>query len=377
MTTAAPSTAPMTAGDPIRARSDWRGSESDAASAAGGGAGCAVLPAASTVAAGVSRPATTVASAEGASADLIAVASSRPVAYRSSFDLAIAFAITSSIACGNSGTLLGRLRRGLEEVRVHHRDLRVLVVRRRSGQALVEHATEGIDVGARVERLALELLGRRVLRRPDEHARLRQSACALVLGDAEVREVDVVRAFGSGPRGDQDVRRLHVAMDEAPRVSAVESSSDLRHQRRHLVQRQRSIALQASLEVGALDVAHGDEQDPVLVTGLEDRDHVRMVEPRSELRLPREPIAERGVSAELGREQLERDSPAELKVMSPVDDAHAAVADQRVEAISPEVSSDRGNHVTSLTEQFYRVHPRSPNGEADLDGFLTIEAAVL
>ena len=43
----------------------------------------------------------------------------------------------------------------------------------------------------------------------------------------------------------------------------------------------------------------------------------------------------------------------------------------------PKSAPIRGNHVTSLTEQFYRVHPRSPNGDAGLDGFLTIEASVL
>ena len=61
----------------------------------------------------------------------------------------------------------------------------------RAGEHLVEHAAERVDVGAAVDRLAADLLGRHVLRRAEHvaglrHRVLRAAAVVAQLGDAEV-----------------------------------------------------------------------------------------------------------------------------------------------------------------------------------------------
>ena len=73
-------------------------------------------------------------------------------------------------------------------------ELAVALERRRAGQALVEHAAERVDVGARVDGAALDLLGR------DVGDRARRSAVAGQARDrrgvpreAEVAEVGVLR----------------------------------------------------------------------------------------------------------------------------------------------------------------------------------------
>src|SRR5947199_139597 len=61
-----------------------------------------------------------------------------------------------------------------------------------AGERLVEDATERVDVGAGVDLLALELLGRDVVERADEHAGLRETALrSLVLREPEVGEICV------------------------------------------------------------------------------------------------------------------------------------------------------------------------------------------
>ena len=111
--------------------------------------------------------------------------------------------------------------RRLQQVRVHERHLGVPVVGGRAGEALVEHTAERVDVGAAVELLALDLLGRGVLGGPDEDPGLRQRARGTVLRHAEVGEVDVRRLVAVAG-GEQDVRRLDVPVDEALAVRRAE-----------------------------------------------------------------------------------------------------------------------------------------------------------
>jgi hypothetical protein len=80
-------------------------------------------------------------------------------------------------------------------------------------------------------------------------------------------------------RVEEDVRRLHVSMDEAGSVGRVETVCDLGDQLRRVGGRQwRVAATQVLAEVGAVDVAHGDVPDAVLLACAEDRNHVRVVD---------------------------------------------------------------------------------------------------
>ena len=72
---------------------------------------------------------------------------------------------------GQLGHSLCQLWRLRVEMGVQHRDLGRTVEGRRSGEALVEDTRERVDVRARIDGPALDLLRRRVLERADEGAR--------------------------------------------------------------------------------------------------------------------------------------------------------------------------------------------------------------
>ena len=107
-------------------------------------------------------------------------------------------------------------------MRVQDGVFRAVRERGRPGQGLVQDATEGVDVGARIDRPSFDLLGRRVLDGAEKVAGRGQAARSRLLRDAEVREVRVVGALL-----DEDVARLHVSMDERVRVRGVERAGQL------------------------------------------------------------------------------------------------------------------------------------------------------
>ena len=111
-------------------------------------------------------------------------------------------------------------------------------------------------------RIARDLLGRDVLERADDLPGDRDSGeRARALREAEVAEVAVLASRGSR---DEDVRRLDVAMDEALLVSGVEGLRDLREEVDGALRLERSVLGDDLREVGALDVAHREEEDAVL-----------------------------------------------------------------------------------------------------------------
>ena len=125
------------------------------------------------------------------------------------------------------GTLLRQRRRRGLDVRPQHAHLDVARVGSMPGQALEEQTPERVHIGALVDGIALDLFRRDVVDRSDELARLREPAHRHgPLRQAEVRHVGVVVGR------EQDVRRLHVAMDEPSRVGGIEGARDLVDDRR-------------------------------------------------------------------------------------------------------------------------------------------------
>ena len=148
------------------------------------------------------------------SAERVAARSSPAERYRRPGSLASARVRTVSSSFGQVGARLARRGRLLVHVRPQERDVGRARERRLPGQALVEDAAERVDVGALVERVAGDLLGRDVLERADDLARDRDAReRAGALGEPEVAEVAVL---ASGGLGDEDVRGLDVAVDRGP-----------------------------------------------------------------------------------------------------------------------------------------------------------------
>ena len=104
---------------------------------------------------------------------------------------------------------------------------------------------------------------------------------------------------------EEDVRRLHVAVDEPERMRGVEGVRDLPRDRDRASRLEGALATQQRLQVGSVDVPHRDEEASFRLARLVHRDDVRMVEAGRESRLAQKPFAEAGVIGEPLEEDLQ------------------------------------------------------------------------
>ena len=227
------------------------------------------------------------------------------------------------------------------EVAVHHRHVVVAPEWRQTREALVEHAAEGVDVGAAVGLVALDLLGRDVLQRAHELPGLGELlAGRRVLGQPEVGQVAVLHGFRPAARRHEDVGGLDVAMHQPALVRGVERAGHLADHRHGTERLEAAVLGDHRAQVGSLDVAHRDEQQAVDLARLVERDDVRVVDGGREARLAVETGAERLVLHELGSEHLQRDLAPEAQVLGPVHDTHAAAADDGLDAVARQLRAD-------------------------------------
>jgi hypothetical protein len=133
--------------------------------------------------------------------------------------------------------------------------------------------------------------------------------------------------------GDQDVRRLDVAVDDTQRVGVGEGGGDFRREPGGGLHRQRTIAAEPVAEGAPLDVRHGAEEPAGRAAGVEERKDVGMLEPGLGADLPLEPLhTQRG--AQLGVQRLERDPATVPEVLCQVHDRGRAAADLRFEQVA-------------------------------------------
>jgi hypothetical protein len=142
----------------------------------------------------------------------------------------------------------------------------------------------------------------------------------------------------TGRPGDQDVARLHVAVDQAFRVRGVERPCDAIDHHQCVVEGERRFVDQAP-KIGALDVAHRDVQAAEVLIRLVDGKDVRRVEGGRQLGLPDESVPEPVVVGNLRREHLEGDLPLETGVPGQVHDTHAAPPEDAIDAVASELAS--------------------------------------
>ena len=187
-----------------------------------------------------------------------------------------------------------------------------------AGQQLVDHDTDGVDVGGRRELAVAGLLGRHVRRRAEDlpgpcgHG----GAAADHAGHAEVGDLHCV-----GGR-EHEVLGLDVAMEDAVLVGAVEAGARGHGDGARLHDgepRRRELA--PYRPTGQL--LHHQQAQPVVLDVVVDRHYVRVVERRQHLGLGEEPGLHVGVGREGRRQLLNRDSPAELLVAALEDHAPA------------------------------------------------------
>jgi len=142
--------------------------------------------------------------------------------------------------------------------------------RRPPDQQVPHGRGETVQIGEPGLRVAQHRLGRRVLRRQLVQRAGRHPAIVGGAGDAEVGE------RRPEPRP-QDVRRLHVAVDDPDLVRRVQRLADLHPDLEHLGERQRTAALEDLRVRPALAVLHDDVRAAVVGhAGVDDADDVRL-----------------------------------------------------------------------------------------------------
>ena len=184
-------------------------------------------------------------------------------------------------------------------------------------QQLVRDHADGEQVGARVELLARDRLGRHVRELSLHAAGLRAKLRRLRLRDTEVDDLDVARAR------DEHVRRRDVAVDELERlpvlvalvVRVIERIAELEQNADGDVDRRRSRDLarvtEDATDIASVDVLHRDEVLGADTAELEDLDDVDVVEQRGELGFAYERLDEARVLREVRKQSLERHHPLE------------------------------------------------------------------
>ena len=231
----------------------------------------------------------------------------------------------ASSAGGTGAAWLGPRRRRLQVLAldVGHRlgAERVL-----PGDQVIEHDAQRVDVGARVDAVAANLLGRHRVRRAEPGADDGQPALARVgvqqLGDAEVQQLDHALA---ADLGDEDVARLEVAVDDAEIVRRLQRGADRLQNLQHLAGREAPALVQHRPQVDALEQLHHVERAPVgQIVELEDVDDARVLDHVDGARFLHEARDHLRRRRELPAQHLDRGAPAEDPVLRLVDGAAAA-----------------------------------------------------
>ena len=157
---------------------------------------------------------------------------------------------------------------------------------------------------------------------------------------AEVEDLD-----GAG-RGQEQVRRLDVAVDDAVGVGRGQAASDLARVVERFASPQRTVPHHPG-ERRAHEQLRHQVRAPVLASDVEDREHVWVRERGSGAGLPLEALQTVRVRGERFRQDLERHLAVQLGVTGAVDLAHPARAERRDNFVTPELLPRREHERSS------------------------------
>ena len=226
--------------------------------------------------------------------------------------------------------------------------------RQLAGQHFVHHHAERVQVGAVIDLAALGLLRRDIVHRADgllHHAGLLRGS---ERGNAEIGQL-----CRTVPQ-DDNVLRLNVLMDDAARVCVHECAGNLLSEENGLLPRQMALALQILLEGDALDQLHNDIIRAVLAADVEHGNNIVVAQLGNGARLNGEPLADIRVLRELFFEHLECHIAPENGIPRPVNDRHAANADDFLNLIaSAEHTADIFIHSPSRSLLFAEGEQRN------------------
>src|SRR6266480_186939 len=222
------------------------------------------------------------------------------------------------------GTLIvGLERRGgnlLHDVLVADRERVLAVERHATGEALIRDHTEGIDVGASVERLGAGLLRAHVMWRADGHPGARELAARRRLRDAEIGD------DGQPVLVEHDVVRLDVAVHDAAFVRVGQGARHLHQDLPDLRRGERAARGQHGRQRLAAQELHHEIDHAAGLADAIDRDDARVLELGGRLGFPLEPLDELLVEREGERQDLDRHIALQLFFARLEDNGHPAAA---------------------------------------------------
>src|SRR4051794_10907845 len=89
-------------------------------------------------------------------------------------------------------------------------------------------------------------------------------------------------------------------------MGRVEGLRDLRDNGHRAGRAECAVTVENHFEVSPLDEAHGDIEAAALLAYVVDRNHIRVLDPRSDLRLPFEAMSELAVARKVRQDHLKR-----------------------------------------------------------------------
>src|SRR5215467_456655 len=141
-------------------------------------------------------------------------------------------------------------------------------------------------------------------------------------GDAEIQNLRLPAA------GDEDVRRLDVAVDDSLLVCRRKSIGDLHPEIDQVIDAFAGSLIRRPLNPLAqglpLEQWHHDEGLAFMIAKLIDRADVGMIERGSSTRFAFESGERSGIACQFAGQELHRYLPAELKIFRPIDNSHAS-----------------------------------------------------
>ena len=204
-----------------------------------------------------------------------------------------------------------------------HFDHAIALERRHTGQHLEEHHAQAVNIRCRGQfgRLAGGLLGGHVARAAHDALGPRQRLPAFrQLGETEIGD----ERLAAGVQ--KDVCRLDVAVQHAVLVRVVHGPRDFGQQFGGLARGQR-LAAKAPGEVRPIHEPHREVVLPLVLSHVEHRDDVRMIQPCDCLRLAIEALDKIARREGPGQKHLEGDYALEADLTRLVDHAHPASGD--------------------------------------------------
>ena len=239
-----------------------------------------------------------------------------------------------------AGPPRGQRWRRYRQVRVQHRHDFMPGKWRLAGQQRVHRARQGVLIRARVDLVTSDLLGRAIMRRP-------QDVAGSGLADPRQRafrqpEIGQVHMIGpAGPRIDEHVGRLDVTVHQPGGMRGIQGRGHRGDDRGRAGRRQRPLVLDQGPCITARHVPHRDEQDPIRIAGFVHGDDVRIIHGRRRPGFADEAVPECLVRGQRGREDLQRYLPLKPLVLGAEYHRHPALADLLLQAVAGDARTGR------------------------------------